>query len=244
MKKLYIIKVGTTFPNTEKQFGDFDQWTANALASVDSELGIVDAEHGASFPKVEECAGVIITGSHAMVTQNLSWSVKLEGWIALLLKAQIPLLGICYGHQLLAQAGGGLVGFHPNGKEIGTVTVRLLPDCSGDPVFKKLPQSFRAHVTHSQTVVKLPKAAIRLAANTHEPNHAFRLGECAWGIQFHPEFNLDIMRSYIEEQQNELESAGLDVSQLLESVSETPIAAQVLKNFGYFVIDRMTGHSM
>jgi GMP synthase (glutamine-hydrolysing) len=238
MKKLYIIKIGTTFPATERRLGDFDQWTANALGSVDVELGIVDAEHGASLPKEEECAGVIITGSHAMVTDNVSWSVKLGKWIALLLKAQIPIFGICYGHQLLARTGGGEIDFHPHGKEIGTVSIQLLPACSKDPIFQALPKSFAAHVTHSQTVLTLPKTTIRLAANAHEPNHAFRLGECAWGVQFHPEYNVDIMRSYIQEQTNELESAGLDISQLLDSVSETPIAVQILRNFGNFVADR------
>jgi GMP synthase (glutamine-hydrolysing) len=238
MKKLYIIKIGTTFPATQRRLGDFDLWTANALDSVDIELGIVDAEHGAPLPKEEECNGVIITGSHAMVTDNVPWSVKLEKWISLLLSARLPIFGICYGHQLLARAGGGEVGFHPHGKEIGTVSIQSLPACVDDPIFQTLPQSFLAHVTHLQTVLKLPKATVRLAANTHEPHHAFRLGQCAWGVQFHPEYNVDIMRAYIQEETNELESAGLDIHQLLDSVTETPIAAQLLKNFGNFVIAR------
>ncbi|MGD9217635.1 MAG: glutamine amidotransferase [Desulfobacteraceae bacterium] len=241
MKKLFIIKIGTTFPALAKRLGDFDQWTADALDSVDVELAVVDAEHGAPLPKEEACAGVIITGSHAMVTDNVSWSVKLEKWLALLLEAQIPIFGICYGHQLLARTGGGEVGFHPRGKEIGTVSIESLPACANDPVFQALPKTFLAHVTHLQTVLKLPKAAIRLAANAHEPNHAFRLGQCAWGVQFHPEYNVDIMRSYIEEQPDKLVSAGLDISQLLDSVSQTPISTQLLRKFGNFVADRQAG---
>jgi GMP synthase (glutamine-hydrolysing) len=239
MKKLYIIKVGSTFPATKKWFGDFDQWTANALGPIDIDLEIVDAEHGAFLPKREECAGVVITGSHAMVTANMPWSVRLEKWIKSLLNARIPVFGICYGHQLLAQATGGLVDFHPRGKEIGTVCVQLLPSCSDDPIFQALPKSFLVHVTHSQTVLRLPKAAVCLAANTHEPNHAFRLGECAWGVQFHPEYDVGIMRSYIQEQANELESAGVEVSRLLDRVSETPIAAQILRTFGSLVVERI-----
>jgi GMP synthase (glutamine-hydrolysing) len=50
VKKLYIIKTGTTFPNTEKRLGDFDRWTSAALGSMDVEYAIVDAEHGAAFP--------------------------------------------------------------------------------------------------------------------------------------------------------------------------------------------------
>ena len=239
MKKLYIIKIGTTFPATETQFGDFDKWTAKALGSVEIQICVVDAEHGAALPIIEECAGAVITGSHAMVTENMPWSVKLEKWITSLLKAQIPVFGICYGHQLLARAAGGQVGFHPRGKEIGTVGIQLLPDCFNDPIFQALPNSFLAHVTHSQTVLNLPKGAICLAANTHEPNHAFRLGKCAWGVQFHPEYNGDIMRSYIQEQANDLKSDGFDVPQLFSEVSETPISAEIFRRFGDLVANRL-----
>jgi GMP synthase (glutamine-hydrolysing) len=241
MKKLYIIKIGTTFPATGAKFGDFDQWTANALGSIDIGIGVVDAEHGAALPDLDACAGVAITGSHAMVTDNAPWSVGLEKWIVSLLNAQIPVFGICYGHQLLARAAGGQVDFHPRGKEIGTVAVNLLPECADDPLFQALPDAFLAHVTHSQSVLNLPEQAIRLAANAYEPNHAFRLGKCAWGVQFHPEYHADIMRSYIEEQTHELRSAGLDVQHLLRTVSETPVAAEILKRFGDFVAGSPTG---
>lgn len=239
MKKLYIIKTGTTFPSTGKQFGDFDRWTAMALGSAEVKIAIVDAEHGDSLPPEDKCAGVVITGSHAMVTDNAPWSIKLEKWLALLIEASTPVFGICYGHQLLARSAGGRVDYHPHGKEIGTVSVELLSDCSDDPVFKSIPKSILAHVTHSQTVLDLPRTAIRLATNRHEPNHAFRLGDCAWGVQFHPEYSAGIMRSYIQQQAGELQTAGIDVSQLLNAVSETPVAAQLLKQFGNFVQSRL-----
>jgi len=63
MKSLYIIKAGTTFPATAKQFGDFDAWAAAALGPVGIETRIVDAEHGAALPAAEDCAGVVVTGS-------------------------------------------------------------------------------------------------------------------------------------------------------------------------------------
>jgi GMP synthase (glutamine-hydrolysing) len=241
MKRLCIIKAGTTFPATAKQFGDFDQWTVATLGITDVEIDIVDAENGADLPSAQECAGVVITGSHSMVTDRLPWSVRLEEWIRSLIHTDTPLFGICYGHQLLAQAAGGQVGFHPHGEEIGTVKVHLLPDCSNDPVFHSLPQSFLVHVTHEQTVLRLPTGAIRLAANPYEPNHAFRVGSWAWGVQFHPEYSKDIMRSYIREQKDELEAAGRNFPELLNTVSETPFAAQTLQNFGNMVKERLAG---
>jgi len=174
-----------------------------------------------------------------MVTDDLPSSVKVEEWIPSLLEARTPLLGICYGHQLLARAAGGQVGFHPSGKEIGTLAIQLLPECANDPLFQGLPQSFFVHVTHLQTVRRLPSNATCLAANTHEPNQAFRLGDCAWGLQFHPEFDADIMRSYVEEQADELKSAGLDAAKILSGVAETPLAAKTLRNFARFVEGRL-----
>ncbi|MFK5925068.1 MAG: glutamine amidotransferase [Desulfuromusa sp.] len=240
MKKLYILKVGTTFSTIEKCFGDFDTWTAAALGVMAVETCILNVEHGAVLPKVGECAGVVITGSHAMVTDNLPWSVELEKWIMLILDVEIPFFGICYGHQLLAQAAGGQVGFHPRGKEIGTVPVHLLSDYVNDALFRSLPESFVVHATHSQSVFCLPPGATRLAANAYEPNHAFRLGDCAWGVQFHPEYNAEIMRSYINEQAEELKSAGLNSSELCRTVCETPIAAETLRNFARLVERRLT----
>jgi GMP synthase (glutamine-hydrolysing) len=239
MKKIYIIKVGTTFTATAQQFGDFEKWTEAALGSGNVEIAVVDAEHNDSLPTAEQCAGVVITGSHSMVTDNLPWSVKLEEWIRSLLNAGTPLFGICYGHQLLARAAGGQVGNHPQGKEIGTVSVELFPDCATDPVFQALPQSFHAQVTHLQTVLKLPEGATRLAANDYESNHAFRLGDSAYGVQFHPEYSAGIMRSYIQEQESELDAAGMDVTKILASVRDTPIAAQILKRFGSIVSARL-----
>ena len=236
MKKLFIVKVGTTFPATAEQYGDFDKWTLAGLGTANIDTHILDVEHGASLPNPTECAGVIVTGSHSMVTDNLAWSKKMEVWIPSLLEAKIPFLGICYGHQLLAQAMGGIVGFHPAGKEIGTVEIQLLQEYVDDNLLRFLPNRLYVHVTHSQTVLRLPPNAARLASSAHESNHIFRIGDSAWGLQFHPEYDAPIMRSYILEQAKELESAERDVSEILRTVKETPAAAGILKNFAHIVL--------
>ena len=90
----------------------------------------------------------------------------------------------------------------------------LLPDSATDRLFRGLPPRFSVHVTHSQTVLSLPPDAISLAANSFDRGHAIRIGSCAWGVQFHPEYDTSVMRSYIEEQAQELEVAGRGVSEL------------------------------
>jgi GMP synthase (glutamine-hydrolysing) len=79
---------------------------------------------------------------------------------------------------------------------------------------------------------------VPLAKNAHESYHAFRIGCCAWGVQFHPEYHSAIMRSYIVEQSEELEATGWDVQFLLDNVRETPVAARILKRFGQLVAEQ------
>lgn len=239
MHDVVIIKVGTTFPTTALQFGDFDAWTSAAMGA-DVAVSVVDAEHGEQPPAPSQCAGVVITGSHSMVSDELPWSLALEDWLRDALAVGTPILGVCYGHQLLAKAAGGEVGYHPEGKEIGTVSVELLAEAENDPLFAGLLSPFLAQVTHSQTVLRLPPGATRLARNDFEPNQAYRLGETAYGVQFHPEYSVDIMRSYIEQQTEPLTAAGRDVDALLAAVGETPVAAQLLTRFVALLRARQT----
>ena len=239
MKSLYIIKAGTTFPALRERYGDFDRWTAMALDETDVPLVVIDVEQRFDLPAAADCAGVVVTGSHAMVTDNREWSVRIEAWLPELIAAEVPFFGICYGHQLLGRAMGGDVDYHPRGKEIGTVAVRRLPASDHDLLFQDLPEEFPVHATHSQSVLRLPDGATLLAENTYEPHHAFRLGRCAWGVQFHPEYDTAIMRSYIEEQAAGLADAGQNVAELIAGVRETLQAAALFRGFSRYVATRL-----
>jgi GMP synthase (glutamine-hydrolysing) len=236
MKNIRIIKAGTTFPNTKKQLGDFDQWTIQALGLPESQLAI-HCPLQEQLPDPDTCAGVIITSAHEMVTDQLPWIHRLETRLQALIQQQVPILGICFGHQLLAQAAGGRVDFHPRGKEIGTVSIHLTDEATRDPIFQTMPTDFPAHVTHAQTVTHLPPGAVCLAHNDHDPHQAFRLGQCAWGVQFHPEFSAEIMRAYILEQEAELKTVGKDISARLASISDTNISNRLLTRFGQWLND-------
>lgn len=241
MRILYVVKVGTTFPATAKRLGDFDKWTMSSLGAPRVPTAVVDAEHGARLPAAKECAGVVITGSHAMVTDELPWSVAVERWISGLLDAEVPIFGICYGHQLLAKAAGGQVDFHPKGQEIGTVPIDTRPSAADDRLFRALPASFLAHTTHSQSVLRLPDRAVHLAGNGFEPNHAFRLGSSAWGVQFHPEYDGEVMRAYIDEQSGRLTERGVRVDELRGGVEETPEALETIRGFARYVDEQEAG---
>jgi GMP synthase (glutamine-hydrolysing) len=67
----------------------------------------------------------VISGAHAMITDDLPWMLRLADWTRRVVTAQVPFLGICFGHQMLARAMGGKVDFHPRGREIGSVDIAL-----------------------------------------------------------------------------------------------------------------------
>ena len=230
-RPLLIIKTGDTFAPLSAQFGDFEHWVHAGLGDVAVPVRVVDARLAGALPAPHAVAGAIVTGSHAMVSDRETWSEALGAWLAAAVRQHTPVLGICYGHQLLAHALGGEVGYHPGGLEIGTVEIAPTPDAADDALLGALPACFTAQVVHHQSVRTLPAGAVRLAGNAHEPHQAYRVGECAWGVQFHPEFHADAMRGYIDALQPTLADTGRDARALHAAVRETPDAAALLGRF-------------
>lgn len=227
-KNIYVVVTGSTFPAIRQEHGDFGAWIAQGLGTS-MPVRLVDARTGQALPHTSDIAGVIVSGSHEMVTARATWSEALGDWLRLCVQAEVPVLGICYGHQLLAHACGGEVGFRDEGIEIGTIGVTLLADAQDDPLFAQLPSVFPAHVVHQQSVMRLPNGARLLARSEAEAVQAFRLGRCVWGVQFHPEFSSAAMRGYIAETRQGNSSI------LLDQVAETPAAALLLRHFGAYI---------
>lgn len=234
MKNLAIIKAGTTYFSTLQAFGDFEDWVRESLEPSVLPVTVVDAVSGNVLPDPDACCGVIVTGSHAMVTDNHPWSVAIEAWIPMLVKRNVPFLGICYGHQLLGRSLGGVVGYNPRGREIGTVAVSLTSEACADPLFREISGSFPAHTIHEQSVLELPSGSVRLACNGHDSHHAFRVGRCAWGVQFHPEYTTRVMRAYIEAAEGLDKGGEPGTAVLLSRVRETPEANRLLKDFAAY----------
>jgi GMP synthase (glutamine-hydrolysing) len=230
-RSLCLIKAGETYPDVAGRLGDFEDWLMSGLGLPRRALRVVDARLVAGLPEPGECAGVIVTGAHAMVTDRLPWMERLAAWIARLVAEEVPYLGICFGHQMLAQALGGRVDFHPKGREIGTVPIELTQAATADPLFADLPVRFSAHAVHAQSVMDLPPGAIRLAGNAFEPTHAFRVGARAWGIQFHPEFDIERMGLYVDHLTPALLNAGRDIDAIRAGLAQTPESAGLLARF-------------
>ena len=238
MQRFLIIKTGGTFPEYAGERKDFEQWTARAMGLTPDGWDCVDVRAGETLPEPDGYAGSVITGSHDMVTDDLPWITATGAWICRAVEAAHPLLGICFGHQLMAQALGGEAGYHPDGPEIGTVPVTLTDQAGDDPLLAGLPKTFPAHVTHSQCALSLPPQAVLLARSAHEPHQAFRVGDNAWGVQFHPEFDADATRHYVRMQADKLLDLGLIPAAVEAAVTDTPESTGLLKKFADLCVKR------
>lgn len=195
--RFLIVQTGSTLPALRARRGDFPHWFRRGLALRADEIEVVRVDAGEPLPPVAQHTGVVVTGSPAMVSRREGWSEKTAAWLRHAIDAGMPILGVCYGHQLLAHALGGEVDYHPQGRELGTVAIDKTPASAGDTLFANAPERFRVHASHQQSVLKLPAGAIALARSAHDPHHAVRYAPRVWGVQFHPEFSVEIMRGYL-----------------------------------------------
>ncbi|MBF9265946.1 glutamine amidotransferase, partial [Acidovorax cattleyae] len=92
---IVIARTGGTFPVLRARLGDFEDWVRAGLGGTAAPVLTIDAARGDGMPEPASIAGVVVTGSHAMVTDQAPWSEALGGWIARAVALQTPVLGIC-----------------------------------------------------------------------------------------------------------------------------------------------------
>ena len=229
-RRFLVLETGRPVPSMRRH-GRFPHWIRTAAGLGRGEVEVVDVQAGEAPPPHRGYAGVLVTGSGAMVSDREPWSERTADWLRDAAHAGAHLFGICYGHQLLAHALGGEVGDNPRGLEMGTVALDLHPQAGEDPLFAGLPARIHAQATHQQSVLAAPAGATVLAASALDPCHAFRWGEAAWGVQFHPEFSATHMRGYVDARRERLAAGGQDPDAILAAVRAAPDARRVLRRF-------------
>jgi GMP synthase (glutamine-hydrolysing) len=230
VSRVLILKMGETLAEVRARRGDYEDWIAAGMGLTRGEVDVVDARRG-ELPDPAAPKGIVVTGSSAMVTDRAPWSERAAGWLREVVAAGTPLLGICYGHQLLAHALGGVIGDNPRGREIGTVALALRDEAARDPLLQVLSEGDRVQATHVQAVLALPARARHLAATAGDPHQAFAVADRAWGVQFHPEFDADVIRGYLTGRRERIAAEGLDAEALLDAVRETPAGPRLLRRF-------------
>lgn len=143
----------------------------------------------APLPDAADCAGVIVLGGtmNAIDEHASPWLPALQDFLRSVLACEIPTLGICLGHQIIAATFGGSVTLnHREQGEDGPFTVTLSDAARTDPILQHLPAKTLVAESHYDVVEQLPASATLLASSERCPIQAFRLGS-ALCVQFHPE---------------------------------------------------------
>jgi GMP synthase-like glutamine amidotransferase len=158
---------------------------AEPLAPLD-----LDERHlaaGDPLPSLDEVDAVLSLGGDQSVREIERYDY-LQAEAAFLRAAVdrgVPVLGVCLGGQLLAHALGGAVE-RMQVRMVEWAEVSRLPSAEGDPVFGALPEKIRA-LHWNEDAFSVPAGAVELLSRAGPGGEAFRYGESAWGIQFHPE---------------------------------------------------------
>jgi len=155
----------------------------NFRRELDADLAEFDVTAGALPPTVDY-DGVVVTGSRSSVYSEEPWIEGLLDWVREAAEGGLPTLGVCFGHQVLAEALGGEVA-DMGEYELGYRTVRH----RGGPLFSGVPEEFTVFTTHSDAVTDLPPGAELLAENEYGI-HGFRKDR-SFGVQFHPEYDAE-----------------------------------------------------
>lgn len=222
-----------------------EEWFRTALAN---RLNVIQFKtiHVADepIPTLDQADGVIIGGSSHSVTEELPWMQKLEKVVQSLYQKQIPLLGICFGHQIIAKTLGGTVQEGKNGIELGAHTITLSQDGLKDSLFENVSRTFASGMYHEDVVVEPPKkpTPIELASNDRYHHQALAYGDHVRTVQFHPEFTCPLLTGLIEHRREKLlkkHGSHINLDQMIYTLEQNDVSKsgkQILENFiDYFV---------
>jgi GMP synthase-like glutamine amidotransferase len=189
---------------------------------------------GDRLPEIGDISALIVMGGAMGANDHgrYPFLIDLKNLIRAVVAARIPFLGVCLGGQLLAAAVGAEVVSH-RWEESGALTVSLTEAGKIDPLFKGITEEFATFQWHHDSF-DLPDGAVLLAISVACPHQAFRVGESAWGLQFHPEVTEKIIRDWCAWDSSSGEKTEMMVAAFVRN--ELPYTAVVMKLVHNFLL--------
>ena len=198
------------------------------------------------LPDTIEESGIIIGGSAHSVYEDLPWIRRLEEFIRIIAAQNKPMLGVCFGDQLIVQALGGKVEKAPQGSELGVFNIDLNQKGIKDRLFHEVPTTFPNALSHFDAVTALPqlKKVAVLAETARDKHTALALGELIRTVQFHPEIDRPVIKQLVIAMQDALIAEGLltkeELVPYLKKIAQQDIETigrQIIQNFNrHFVV--------
>lgn len=202
--------------NAERtSLGRFEDWWTEDGLTID----VVMACDGQEIPDLDGYAALVLLGGGLMPDEDekAPWLPREREVAGQAVESGLPVLGICLGGQLLAHVGGGEVRAKHGEPESGSTLLTRRAEADGDHLFGPLPGVFRAIEHRVDAITELPPGALWLASSEKCPIQGFRLGERAWGLQFHPEVTGDRVANWNRES---LEKQGFDPDEVVQTARD------------------------
>ena len=199
--KIGILETGEISDDLLGKHGDYPSMFTRLLHTIDPDVDFFSVKilNGELPKRPDDADGWIITGSKFGVYEDLPWIEPLKKFIRTSIDHKIPLAGICFGHQILAEALGGKVEKSKKGWGLGVhdYTVETKPTW-----MRGLNDVFSGHAVHQDQITKLPETATVIASSEFCPYAALVYGDPenpdALSVQPHPEFSADFVDDLIE----------------------------------------------
>jgi GMP synthase-like glutamine amidotransferase len=215
--RIGLIQCGHVHPDLVPTLGDYPELFADLLGPHGIELTTFDVDHEQFPVDLGGFDGWVVSGSANSAYEDLPWIHRTEELLRKLVADRAPMVAVCFGHQLLAQALGGRVAKAPGGWGAGMHRYDFcsepLPWMEPSPV-----GGVRIIASHQDQVVELPEGAVVIARTDHCPIAAYTLGSSVLAIQPHPEFTAEVSRGLVERRRDRIGAEASDAA--LASLSE------------------------
>jgi GMP synthase-like glutamine amidotransferase len=201
------------------------------------ELDVVEPWNGGVLPdRVTEHEALIVMGGpqQAYDDDSAPWLRQTKDLMRTAVKDGVPVLGICLGGQLLAEAMGGRVRAGVDGPELGARLVSKRDAAVDDAVFSDIPLSPVVIQWHWDEISELPPGALLLASSPRYPHQAFRVGSRAYGLQFHIETPAEMVLGWAAADADGVRAAGLDPERLGQAAVE--VLAEIEEVWRPFIV--------
>lgn len=181
--KICVIENGRTPDDLIGEYGSYPEMIKRWIESVlpEASFTFVSPVTGEQLPKPYEYDGYILSGSKFSTYERAPWMLALIAFLQQLRAEKIPVFGICFGHQIMADAYGGLTEKNLRGWGVGAQLYEYKTD--------KLPAQSSSFIFHQDQVTKIPPEAKVVGGSIHCPNGVFEYEFPACSVQYHPEFS-------------------------------------------------------
>ena len=191
-----IISNGPGLPEVVNEYGHSSSWIPDLIKDKDITFSIKKAYDNDAL-KLSDGDAWIITGSKYSVYDDFPWINRLKKFIYKVIQENKPVLGICFGHQIIAASCGGKVEKNKMGWELGSYPITLSEEGSKSELFNNFNNNDIVYESHQDVVSRLPENFIELGY-TDKGNQSFSFKNNVYGVQFHPEFSYDIIRKLMD----------------------------------------------